>query len=107
MAATVWSLSFHAHVIITDGKDSYRLAQATAGKGRCPSPDRATSLDRGEIRGHHQGEEAATTREKKQPPVAEMRISCRFRGWCHRPGRGGQSPASESIARAMTAQGEW
>jgi integrase/recombinase XerD len=34
-------------------------------------------------------------------------ISCRFRGWCHRPGRGGQRPASESIARAMTAQGEW
>ena len=28
-------------------------------------------------------------------------------GGCHRPGRGGQRPASESIARAITAQGEW
>jgi hypothetical protein len=39
--------------------------------------------------------------------LRQKRISCRFRGWCHRPGRGGQSPPSESIARAMTAQGEW
>jgi hypothetical protein len=34
-------------------------------------------------------------------------ISCRNRGWCHRSGRGGQSPPSESIASAITAQGEW
>jgi 3-oxosteroid 1-dehydrogenase len=37
----------------------------------------------------------------------KFRISCRNRGWCHRPGRGGQRPACASIARAMTAQGEW
>ena len=36
-----------------------------------------------------------------------FRISCRNRGWCHRFGRGGQSPPSESIASAITAQGEW
>jgi hypothetical protein len=36
-----------------------------------------------------------------------FRISCRNRGWCHRSGRGGQSPPSESIASAITAQGEW
>jgi DNA replication protein DnaC len=32
-AATVDRLLHHAHVIITDGQESYRLAQATAGKG--------------------------------------------------------------------------
>ena len=31
--ATVDRLLHHAHVLLTDGTDSYRLAQATAGKG--------------------------------------------------------------------------
>ena len=34
--ATVDRLLHHAHVLITDGTDSYRLAQATAGKGVRP-----------------------------------------------------------------------
>ncbi len=34
--ATVERLLHHAHVLITDGHDSYRLAQATAGKGVMP-----------------------------------------------------------------------
>jgi DNA replication protein DnaC len=34
--ATVERLLHHAHVLITDGQDSYRLAQATAGKGVMP-----------------------------------------------------------------------
>ena len=34
--ATVDRLLHHAHVIPTDGQDSYRLAQATAGKGVKP-----------------------------------------------------------------------
>ncbi|MEO8967974.1 MAG: IS21-like element helper ATPase IstB [Solirubrobacteraceae bacterium] len=34
--ATVERLLHHAHVILTDGQDSYRLAQATAGKGVTP-----------------------------------------------------------------------
>jgi hypothetical protein len=34
--ATVDRLLHQAHVIITDGQDSYRLAQATAGKGVTP-----------------------------------------------------------------------
>jgi len=34
--ATVERLLHHAHVMITDGQDSYRLAQATAGKGVKP-----------------------------------------------------------------------
>jgi DNA replication protein DnaC len=34
--ATVDRLLHHAHVIITEGKDSYRLAQATAGEGVTP-----------------------------------------------------------------------
>jgi hypothetical protein len=34
--ATVDRLLDHAHVLITDGSDSYRLAQATAGKGVRP-----------------------------------------------------------------------
>jgi DNA replication protein DnaC len=37
-AATVDRLLHHAHVIVTDGSDSYRLAQATAGKGVRPLP---------------------------------------------------------------------
>ena len=36
--ATVDRLLHHAHVLITDGADSYRLAQATAGKGVKPLP---------------------------------------------------------------------
>ena len=35
-AATVDRLLHHAHVMLTDGSDSYRLAQATAGKGVRP-----------------------------------------------------------------------
>jgi DNA replication protein DnaC len=35
-AATVDRLLHHAHVLLTDGTDSYRLAQATAGKGVTP-----------------------------------------------------------------------
>jgi DNA replication protein DnaC len=35
-AATVDRLLHHAHVLLTDGTDSYRLAQATAGKGVMP-----------------------------------------------------------------------
>jgi DNA replication protein DnaC len=34
--ATVERLLHHAHVLITDGQDSYRLAQATAGNGVMP-----------------------------------------------------------------------
>ena len=34
--ATVDRLLHHAHVIVTDGQDSYRLAQATTGKGARP-----------------------------------------------------------------------
>jgi DNA replication protein DnaC len=34
--ATVERLLHHAHVLITDGQDSYRLAQATAGQGVLP-----------------------------------------------------------------------
>lgn len=35
-AATVDRLLHHAHVILTDGSESYRLAQATTGKGVVP-----------------------------------------------------------------------
>jgi len=35
-AATVDRLLHHAHVIVTDGMESYRLAQATEGKGVAP-----------------------------------------------------------------------
>jgi DNA replication protein DnaC len=35
-AATVDRLLHHAHVLITDGQESYRLAQATTGKGVVP-----------------------------------------------------------------------
>ena len=47
---------------------------------------------------------AAWRSEAVLDPVEFLRISCRNRGWCHCPGRGGQRPASDSIARAMTAQ---
>ena len=35
-AGTVDRLLHHAHVIVTDGIDSYRLSQATEGKGVVP-----------------------------------------------------------------------
>jgi hypothetical protein len=35
-AATVDRLLHHAHVLLTDGTDFYRLAQATSGKGVMP-----------------------------------------------------------------------
>ena len=35
-AGTVDRLLHHAHVLITDGVEYYRLAQATAGKGVTP-----------------------------------------------------------------------
>jgi len=35
-AATVDRLLHHAHVLVTDGVESYRLTQATAGKGVMP-----------------------------------------------------------------------
>jgi hypothetical protein len=35
-AATVDRLLRHAHVLLTDGIESYRLTQATAGKGVTP-----------------------------------------------------------------------
>ncbi len=38
-AATVDRLLHHAHVILTDGQESYRLAQATTGKGVVPLGD--------------------------------------------------------------------
>jgi hypothetical protein len=62
--ATVDRLLHHAHVLITEGQDSYRLTQATAGKGSSPWPN---SLDQipvgGEIRGHQRGEKMATSGE--------------------------------------------
>ena len=45
--------------------------------------------------------------ESSHGRISDFGTSCRNRGWCHRPGSGGHRPPSESIARAMTAQGEW
>jgi len=39
--------------------------------------------------------------------AGKKRTYCRFRGSFHRPGSGGQSPPSVSMARAMTASCEW
>ena len=63
--ATVDRLLHHAHVLITDGSDSHRLAQATAGKGVRPLARTAPELvpDGGEIRGHQRGEKMATSGE--------------------------------------------
>jgi DNA replication protein DnaC len=36
--ATVDRLLHHAHVLVTDNADSYRLTQATTGKGVMPLP---------------------------------------------------------------------
>src|SRR3712207_2797825 len=47
--ATVDRLLHHAHVLITDGTDSYRLAQATAGKGG-DAPGLRRAQRAGEIR---------------------------------------------------------
>ena len=64
--ATVERLLHHAHVLITDGQDSYRLAQATAGKGVNHSPNT----------GNKQillvGRFVATSGEKRWPPVGKF-----------------------------------
>jgi hypothetical protein len=65
--ATVERLLHHAHVLITDGQDSYRLAQATAGKGvnhSANTPQISQSVG-GEIRGHQWGEKMATSGETR------------------------------------------
>ena len=73
-----------------------------------------TFIDTADVYGPHSNEELIQEALHPYPDNLVIatkggffRISCRFRGWCHRPGRGGQRPASVSIARAMTAQGEW
>ena len=50
--ATVDRLLHHAHVIITDGQESYRLAQATAARGCSPSPEHAPNTPLGRNDGH-------------------------------------------------------
>jgi DNA replication protein DnaC len=59
--ATVERLLHHAHVIVTEGQDSYRLAQATAGKGVTPCTDPTSNPRWGDL--------IATTGEKSSPPV--------------------------------------
>ena len=51
--------------------------------------------------------DATATREANQPTGQKIRISCRIRGLCHRPGSGGQRPPRASIASAIAACGEW
>ena len=58
--ATVDRLLHHAHVLITEGQDSYRLAQATAGKGVRP-------LTRTPAAPTWWGETMATSGEKPWP----------------------------------------
>jgi DNA replication protein DnaC len=67
--ATVDRLLHHAHVIITDGQDSYRLAQATAGKGVKPLTRTPTQPPLGRNDGHGWGHSIATSGEKRRPPM--------------------------------------
>ena len=97
--ATVDRLLHHAHVLITDGQDSYRLAQATAGKGvkplhltqanRCGEND-----DGGEIRwppaGRNDGHQWGIT----WPPVGRNRWPLTTRMGCAR--RRARAPATAS-----------
>jgi hypothetical protein len=89
-AATVDRLLHHAHVVITDGAESYRLAQATAGKGvRAPgltvraaaSPlrlalraqlrdDGRAPNAMGRTDGHQRGENKAAGGENRRPYLA-------------------------------------
>ena len=73
--ATVDRLLHHAHVLITEGQDSYRLAQATAGKGVKPlaayNPPAAPTWwgkrrpPVGRNHGHQWGEKMAVVGEKQ------------------------------------------
>ena len=94
--ATVDRLLHHAHVLLTDGTDSYRLAQTTAGKGVIPpqltraqraiaapprptgsAPRRPTRYRKsGRTDGHQRGEEMC-------PPVGRTHV----RHWGETDGR--------------------
>ena len=83
-AATVDRLLHHAHVLLTDGPDSYRLAKATAGKGVMPLHlTRAPRVDRRSASPYglgsattdalpKRGEPMATSGEKSCPPVGRF-----------------------------------
>jgi len=80
--------------------------------GQCTTPDVPHRLiPSGRCRANAVGRSSSAPGGARVEPVDQLGeffgISCRFRGWCHRPGRGGQRPARASMARAMTAQGEW
>ena len=90
-AATVDRLLHHAHVLVTDGSESYRLAQATDGKGVMPlglttahgAPCCATAYGLrsdgsitqpvGRTDGHEWGEKMSASGEVRWPPVGRNR----------------------------------
>jgi len=66
--ATVDRLLHPAHVLITEGQDSYRLAKATAGKGvKLVDLNPSGTHVVGRKDGHHWGEIMAAAREKGWP----------------------------------------
>ena len=89
--ATVERLLHHAHVLLTDSTESYRLTQATSGKGVTPLPlnapraldcARPTAFapsrprapnDHGENHGRQRGENMAATGEIRWPPLGRTR----------------------------------
>ena len=81
------------------------VKQAERDEGK--RPDGLSTDEREELhRLRRENQTLRMEREILKKAAAFFGISCRYRGWCHRPGRGGQRPPSESIARAMTASGE-
>ena len=92
-AATVDRLLHHAHVLVCEGGESYRLAQATAATASPPHHEQLSDSDRtarsptarpqhdlnsqalGNLNGHHRGISMATSGEFQWPPLGRNRWS--------------------------------
>ena len=91
-AATVDRLLHHAHVLVCDGSESYRLAQATAGKGVTPLTHELKRVGSrheprlrlgsrhdlnphavGNFDGRQRGVKMATSGESRWPPLGRNR----------------------------------
>jgi hypothetical protein len=68
-------------VLITDGTDSYRLAQATAGKGVTPLACASRSA-LGRTDGHQRGQNMAAIGENRWPPLGKNRWPLTGRDGC-------------------------
>jgi len=91
-AATVDRLLHHAHAIVTDGADSYRLTQATEGKGvLIGDPRQIGAVGPGGLYGHftHENEPIVLTEIRRQRECLDRHVvELAHEGRAGRAGRG-------------------